>query len=137
MVCVNWDDANAYAAWLSDQTRKTYRLLTEAEREYVARAGTTTPFWWGSSITPGQANYNGNYAYAGGDSKGEYREATVPVGSFAANPWGLHDFTNGKETSELAMKKGDSFKLRYRVIFHKGDEKQGKIADAFANYTKE
>jgi len=58
-------------------------------------------------------------------------------GLFAANPWGLHDFTGGKENSEYTMKKGDSFSLRYRVIFHKGDEKQGKIADAFANYTKE
>jgi formylglycine-generating enzyme required for sulfatase activity len=86
VVCVNWQDADAYAAWLSDQTRKTYRLLTEAEREYVARGGTTTAFWWGSSITPAQANYDGNYTYAGGGSKGK---ATVPVDSFAANPWGL------------------------------------------------
>jgi Family of unknown function (DUF6807) len=60
-----------------------------------------------------------------------------PYGLFAANPWGLHDFTGGKESSAYTMKKGDSFKLRYRVIFHKGDEKEGKIADAFANYTKE
>ncbi len=60
-----------------------------------------------------------------------------PYGLFAANPWGLHDFTQGKENSAYTMKKGDSFKLRYRVIFHKGDEKQGKIADAFASYTKE
>jgi hypothetical protein len=58
-------------------------------------------------------------------------------GLFAANPWGLHDFTGGKEQSAYTMKKGDSFTLRYRVIFHKGDEKQGKIAEAFANYTKE
>jgi hypothetical protein len=58
-------------------------------------------------------------------------------GLFAANPWGLHDFTGGKENSEYTMKKGDSFSLRYRVIFHKGNEKDGKIADAFASYTKE
>jgi hypothetical protein len=60
-----------------------------------------------------------------------------PYGLFAANPWGLHDFTGGKESSAYPMKKGDSFKLRYRVIFHKGNEKEGKIAEAFANYTKE
>jgi len=60
-----------------------------------------------------------------------------PYGLFAANPWGLHDFTAGKEHSDYTMKKGDSFTLRYRVIFHKGDEKQGKIADRFAEYTKE
>jgi hypothetical protein len=60
-----------------------------------------------------------------------------PYGLFAANQWGLHDFTNGKEHSDYTMKKGDSFSLRYRVIFHKGDEKQGKIAEKFAEYTKE
>src|SRR5262245_19009859 len=58
-------------------------------------------------------------------------------GLFAANPWGLHDFTAGKEHSEDAVKKGDPYALRYRVIFHKGNEKDGKIAEAFANYTKE
>ena len=70
---------------------KTYRLLSEAEREYVTRAGTMTPFWWGVSITPAQANYDGNSTYAGGGSKGEYRQRTVPVDSFDANRWGLHN----------------------------------------------
>ena len=60
-----------------------------------------------------------------------------PYGLFAANPWGLHDFTQGKERSDHTMKKGESFTLRYRVIFHKGDEKQGKIDEAFAAYMKE
>lgn len=90
VVCVNWDDGNAYAAWLSDQTGKAYRLPTEAEREYVARAGTTTPFWWGDTITTDQANYNGEYTYGPRGKKGQCRKATVPVGSFAANPWGLY-----------------------------------------------
>jgi hypothetical protein len=58
-------------------------------------------------------------------------------GLFAANPWGLGDFTAGKEHSDHTMKKGESFTLRYRVIFHKGDEKEGKIAEAFAAYAKE
>jgi formylglycine-generating enzyme required for sulfatase activity len=88
VISVNWADAKAYAAWLSRKTGMTYRLLSEAEREYVTRAGTTTPFWWGSSISPNQANYDGRYAYADGP-KGEYRQQTVPVGSFEANPWGL------------------------------------------------
>jgi formylglycine-generating enzyme required for sulfatase activity len=87
-VCVSWEDATAYAGWLSRKTGKTYRLLTEAEWEYAARAGTTTPFWWGHSISTAQANYNGNLNYAGGP-KGEYRGETVPVDSFAPNPWGL------------------------------------------------
>jgi formylglycine-generating enzyme required for sulfatase activity len=88
VINVGWDDAKAYAAWLSRKTGKTYRLLSEAEREYVTRAGTTTPFWWGSSISPNQANYNGNSTYANGP-KGEYRQRTVPVDSFDPNPWGL------------------------------------------------
>jgi formylglycine-generating enzyme required for sulfatase activity/tetratricopeptide (TPR) repeat protein len=91
VINVNWDDVKAYATWLSRKTGKIYRLLSEAEREYVTRAGTTTPFWWGSSITPKQANYDGSAEpYKGGGSKGEYRKATVPVDSFEANPWGLY-----------------------------------------------
>ncbi len=90
VVCVNWQDAQDYAEWLSKKTGKTYRLLSEAVREYVARAGTETPFWWGTSITPDQANYDGNYVYEGGGEKGKYREATMPVKSFRPNPWGLY-----------------------------------------------
>lgn len=90
VVCVNWHDARAYANWLSIETGVRYRLPTEAEWEYACRAGTTTPFWWGSSITTDQANYNGNYTYEGGGSKGEYRKRTMPVESFEANPWGLY-----------------------------------------------
>jgi formylglycine-generating enzyme required for sulfatase activity len=59
VINATWDDAKAYVAWLSAKTKKTYRLLSEAEREYMARAGTSTPFWWGSSISVDQANYNG------------------------------------------------------------------------------
>jgi formylglycine-generating enzyme required for sulfatase activity len=90
VINVSWEHAKSYAAWLSRKTGKTYRRLSEAEREYVTRAGKTTPFWWGSSITPKQANYNGNYTYAGG-FKGEYRQRTVSVDSFEPNPWGLYN----------------------------------------------
>jgi formylglycine-generating enzyme required for sulfatase activity len=89
VINVSWDDAKAYVAWLSRATGQPYRLLSEAEREYVTRAGTTTPFWWGSSISPQQANYDGTGTYAGGP-KGEYRRRTIPVDSFEANPWGLY-----------------------------------------------
>jgi formylglycine-generating enzyme required for sulfatase activity len=91
VVCVNWDDARAYAAWLSQTTGHIYRLLSEAEWEYAARAGTARSFWWGSSITPAQANYSGNFVYQGGGTKGEYRQATVAAGSFEPNPWGLYN----------------------------------------------
>jgi formylglycine-generating enzyme required for sulfatase activity len=90
VINVSWDDAKAYALWLSGKTGKTYRLLSEAEREYAARAGTTTAFWWGSSISTSQANYEGNCTFAGG-AKGVYREKTVSVDSFAPNPWGLYN----------------------------------------------
>src|SRR5207302_6940801 len=89
VINMSWDDAKAYLAWLSRKTGKSYRLLSETEREYVTRAGRSTPFWWGPSISTSQANYNGNYTYGGG-SKGEYREKTVPVASFQPNPWGLY-----------------------------------------------
>jgi formylglycine-generating enzyme required for sulfatase activity len=90
VVCVNWNDAKAYVAWLSSLTRKNYRLLSETEREYVTRAGSLTPFWWGRTISTDQANYNGNTSYAGG-AYGVWRKATVPVDHFAANPWGLYN----------------------------------------------
>jgi formylglycine-generating enzyme required for sulfatase activity len=86
---VSWDDAKTYVAWLSRKTGKAYRLLSEAERAYVTRAGTTTPFWWGGSISTSQANYDGRYAYGGG-AVGEYRGKTLPVDSFQPNPWGLY-----------------------------------------------
>jgi formylglycine-generating enzyme required for sulfatase activity len=89
VINVSWTDAEAYVTWLSRKTGKVYRLLTEAEREYVTRAGTTTPFWWGASISTSQANYDGSKTYGGG-SKGESRQKTVPVDSFPPNPWGLY-----------------------------------------------
>ncbi len=88
-LCINLADARAYVAWLSQRTGKAYRLLSEAEREYVARAGTATPFWWGSSISTDEANYDGRTAYAH-SGKGEWRQRTVPVDSFRPNPWGLY-----------------------------------------------
>jgi formylglycine-generating enzyme required for sulfatase activity len=89
---VSWNDiTEQYLPWLSRKTGETYRLLSEAEWEYVARAGTTTSFWWGSSISPKQANYNGNYVYKRRGSKGENRRRTVSVDNFKANPWGLYN----------------------------------------------
>ena len=89
VIYVSWDDANLYAAWLSRKTGKIYRLLSEAEREYVTRAGTTTPFWWGASISTRQANYFDN-EMLGSRSKEENRQHTLPVDSFQPNPWGLY-----------------------------------------------
>jgi formylglycine-generating enzyme required for sulfatase activity len=91
VINVNWDHAKLYIDWLNAKTGKTYRLLSEAEREYVTRAGTTTPFWWGAAITPKQANYDVSASaepYIG--ARGEYLQQTVPVDSFQPNPWGLY-----------------------------------------------
>ena len=90
VINVNWDDAKAYVRWLSAETGEEYRLLSESEWEYVARGGTTGPFYYGSTITPERANYDGNYTYGGG-GRGRYRERTVAVGSFPSNDFGLHD----------------------------------------------
>jgi formylglycine-generating enzyme required for sulfatase activity len=92
VINVNWGDAQAYVAWLRRQTGKGYRLLSEAEWEYAARAGSTSPFSFGNTISSSQANYNGNYTYNFWlGSRGIYREKTVIVGSFQGNRFGLHD----------------------------------------------
>jgi formylglycine-generating enzyme required for sulfatase activity len=88
-VCVSWDDAKAYAGWLSSRTGRRFRLLTEAEWEYAARAGTTTPYWCGTSIAPDQANGKFESAAAPGETV-IWRQQTVPVRTFAPNPWGLY-----------------------------------------------
>ncbi len=88
---VSWDDAVEFCARLSKLTGKDYRLPNEAEWEYACRAGTTTPFHFGPTITPDLANYRGNVTYASGP-KGVYREKTTPRGTFKfANAFGLLD----------------------------------------------
>jgi formylglycine-generating enzyme required for sulfatase activity len=88
---VSWNDAKDFIRKLN-QTEGTdkYRLPTEAEWEYAARAGTTTPFYTGKCLSTDQANYNGNYPLTG-CPKGQFREKTVRVGGFAPNAWGLYD----------------------------------------------
>ena len=90
VVCMSWEDARAYVRWLSRETGERYRLLSEAEWEYVARAGTTGPFHFGATISTAQANYDGRFTYGSG-REGRYRERTEPVGSFPANAFGVRD----------------------------------------------
>ena len=90
VIDISWEHAKAYVKWLSRETGKPYRLLTEAEWEYAARAGTATPFHFGNTISTDQANYDGRSVYGSG-KKGKYRQRTIPVGSFPANKFGLHD----------------------------------------------
>ena len=84
VVNVSWHDAQAYVRWLSRETGEAYRILSESEWEYVARAGTERRFWRGDDEGRGRANCRG----CGSRWVGEQ---TAPVGSFAANAFGLHD----------------------------------------------
>ncbi|WP_275098817.1 SUMF1/EgtB/PvdO family nonheme iron enzyme [Sedimenticola hydrogenitrophicus] len=84
VVNVSWEDANAYAAWLSRRTEQRYRLPSDAEWEYAARAGSGSRFWWGDDPQPHRANC----ADCGSLWDGE---KSAPVGRFPPNPFGLHD----------------------------------------------
>ena len=84
VIHVSWDDAQSYVRWLSARTGKTYRLLSESEWEYVARAGTETAYSWGDNIGENRANCDG----CGSQWDGKQ---TAPVGSFEANAWGVYD----------------------------------------------
>ncbi|NET59394.1 MAG: formylglycine-generating enzyme family protein, partial [Symploca sp. SIO2E6] len=88
---VSWSDAVEFCDRLSKKTGRTYRLPSEAEWEYACRAGTTTPFHFGETITTDLANYDGNRTYRS-EAKGEYRAKTTLVGHFSvANLFGLYD----------------------------------------------
>ncbi len=87
---VSWDDVKDFIEQLNEKLPDLQcRLTTEAEWEYAARAGSQTPFWWGSSLSPERANYQGWAPYADGE-KGQDRKETVPVKAFEPNPWGLY-----------------------------------------------
>ena len=88
---VSWEDAVEFCDRLSKHTKRQYRLPSEAEWEYACRAGTTTPFHFGKTITTDLANYDGESTYGQGP-KGVYRKETTEVGSFGvANNFGLYD----------------------------------------------
>jgi formylglycine-generating enzyme required for sulfatase activity len=87
---VSWHNATEFCQELSKKTGRDYRLPSEAEWEYACRAGTTTPFYFGETITGELANYKASETYAD-EQKGEYREQTTPVGQFPPNAFGLYD----------------------------------------------
>ena len=94
---VSWDDAQAYIAWLSKKTGQSYRLLSEAEWEYAARAGTTTAFYWGDVVGSGKTDCSG--CGSAWDGKGP-----APAGSFSPNAFGLYDMMGevGQFTADCA-----------------------------------
>jgi formylglycine-generating enzyme required for sulfatase activity len=87
---VSWDDAQVFIRGLSIRTTYVFRLPSESEWEYACRAGTTTKFYFGETITPELVNYDGNFTH-GKAAKGKYRQETTPVGSFPPNQFGLCD----------------------------------------------
>ncbi len=87
---VSWFDAMEFCSRLSQRMGRTYSLPSEAQWEYACRAGSTTPFHFGKTISPELVNYDGNLSYANGP-KGIYRQQTIEVASFPANAWGLYD----------------------------------------------
>jgi formylglycine-generating enzyme required for sulfatase activity len=87
---VSWEDAQEFCQRLSAQTGKDYRLPSEAQWEYACRAGTTTPFHYGETITVELANYDGDSTYNDGP-KGKAPSQTSEVGGFPGNVWGLHN----------------------------------------------
>jgi len=91
---VSWDDCQEFLEKLSEKEGQAYRLPTEAEWEYACRAGTTTPYSYGETISTDQANYN------------DFRQRTAPVGSFPANDWGLCDM-HGNVREWCADRYGD------------------------------
>lgn len=90
VINVNWQDAQDYVQWLSRKTGQQYRLLSEAEWEYVARAGTSTRFYFGDTITPDKANYNGKLSYYSEPADNSHKK-TMPTGSYPPNAFGVHD----------------------------------------------
>ena len=85
---VSWEEAVEFCDRLSRETQQTFRLPSEAEWEYACRAGTTTPFYFGPTVTADLVNYDGTYPY-GEAPKGKYREQTIEVGSLPPNEFGL------------------------------------------------
>ncbi len=96
VVCVNWEDAKAYVAWLSQKTGKTYRLPSEAEWEYAARAGGADRYFFGNSVSMLCKYGNGvdassSFKWQNKKCKDGYGARTAPVGSFLPNKFGLYD----------------------------------------------
>jgi formylglycine-generating enzyme required for sulfatase activity len=104
---IGFEAAKSYLAWISRKVGRTYRLPSESEREYFTRAGTTTPFWFGKTISAQQANYSASTPYANGP-RGEDSKGPKPVDAYMPNKFGLYQVHgNGWEWTE------DCYNKRY------------------------
>jgi len=128
---VSWNDAVKFCQQLSEKTGKEYRLPSETEWEYACRAGTTTPFYFGETITADLVNYNANCPYASG-SKGVYRKQTTDVGSFPPNAFGLYDM-HGNVREWCADLWHNNYKGAPSDGSIWGQEKKGVLAEWFSN----
>ena len=127
---VSWYDAVAYVEWLSARTGESYRLPSEAEWEYAARAGTETVYSWGNDIGSNRANCPGC------DMTG-YDRTTTPVGSFEANPWKLHDMHGNVYEWTLDCKRfahRDGYCAPLSRVVRGGSYEQPTIARSAARY---
>jgi len=131
VVGVSWHEVMTFCEKLSDQTKRTVRLPTEAEWEYACRAGTTTAFAFGNTITTNQVNYNGNYPYTD-TPKGEYRECTVNVDSFTPNAWGLYQM-HGNVWEWCLDEWHDSYKQKPERLKTNGNEVWGDKKNLWEN----
>lgn len=122
---VSWNDCQTFLKQINESlSGLDLTLPSEARWEYACRAGTTTPFSFGVTITPEQVNYNGNNPYVGGN-KGLYRQETVPVASLPPNPWGLYEMHgNVREWCQ------DHWHSNYRGAPNDGSAWEGRDAGA-------
>ena len=120
VINVSWHDAVAYTEWLSEQTGQQYRLPTEAEWEYGARAGTETDYWWGNEIGKNRANCSGSGSQWSG-------KQTSPVGSFEANPFGLYD-TAGNIWEWTCSEYEDTYRGKELRCFEKSHSKSIRLS---------
>ena len=125
VVGVSWHEARAFCEKLSDQTKRAVRLPTEAEWEYACRAGTTTAFAFGKTITTDQVNYDGNYPYSD-TPKGKCRECTVNVDSFTPNAWDLYQM-HGNVWEWCLDEFHDSYSDKPARLKNNGNEVWGEI----------
>jgi formylglycine-generating enzyme required for sulfatase activity len=123
---VSWNDCQEFCQKLSQRTGKAYGLSSEAQWEYTCRAGTTTPFHFGETITPNLANYHGGHTYAE-EGKGIYREETVEVGQFPPNAFGLYEMHGnvlewcGDVWHDSYADKPKNFQQNGRIIWSSGN----------------
>jgi formylglycine-generating enzyme required for sulfatase activity len=121
-VCVTWNDAQAYVRWLGDRTHRHYRLLTEAEWEYAARAGSETTYPWGAEATHERANYGADSCCSGRAEGRDKWIYTSPAGSFPPNAFGLYDM-NG----DVLQWVQDCFSTSYAALPSDGSPNEASV----------